>query len=55
MRVTAVGTISGIDMAGALAMARAMGVDDRLAAEMLPAIEAGLVKAINQKLDGGEQ
>ena len=38
---------TGFDMVAALAMARAVGVDERAAAEFLPAIEAGAMRKGN--------
>lgn len=38
---------TGLDMTAALALARAVGVDERAAAELLPAIEAGAMQKGN--------
>jgi NAD(P)H-dependent flavin oxidoreductase YrpB (nitropropane dioxygenase family) len=43
--------ITGWDMAAALALAAALGVPARLAAEFLPEIEAAMVAAVNQDSD----
>ncbi len=45
------GAVIGFDMTAALAMARAAGVDEALASEMLPAIEAAMVRQMNGKSD----
>ncbi|MDR5654232.1 DUF7697 family protein [Ruixingdingia sedimenti] len=44
--------VLGWDMAAALAMARALGVDPRIAAECLPEIEAVMVRKINEQMAG---
>uniref|UniRef100_UPI001B7F8A0F DUF7697 family protein n=1 Tax=Erythrobacter cryptus TaxID=196588 RepID=UPI001B7F8A0F len=44
------GAVIGLDMAAALAMAEALGIDRRAAAEFLPAIEAMMVRAINAQI-----
>jgi hypothetical protein len=41
-------------MSAALAMATALGVDVRAAAELLPVIEAVMVRHINQQMDAGD-
>ena len=46
--------IAGLDMAAALALATALGVPARLAAEFLPDIEAAMVAAINDTGDDAE-
>ncbi len=43
------GAVTGIDMAAAFALVAAQGYDVRAMAVLLPAIEAGLVKAFNAK------
>jgi hypothetical protein len=48
------GVVLGWDMSAALAMAAALGVDLRAAAELLPVIEAVMVRHINQQMDAGE-
>lgn len=35
---------TGFDMSAALAMARAIGIDERAVAELLPAVEAGALR-----------
>jgi hypothetical protein len=50
LRVAPSGTIIGWDMAAALAMATALGLDPLPAAEMLPVIEASAVRGLNQSL-----
>jgi len=44
--------VLGWDMTAALAMARALGVDTRAAAELLPVIEAVMARALNEQMDG---
>ena len=44
--------ILGWDMGAALAMARALGVSSLVATEMLPEIEAVMVKKINEQIGG---
>lgn len=46
--------ISGVDMTAALALASALGIPARLAAEFLPDIEAALVAAINDTGDDAD-
>ena len=43
-------TILGWDMGAALAMARALGVSSLAAMEMLPEIEAVMVKRVNERI-----
>ena len=45
--------VLGWDMAAALAMARALGVDPLIAAECLPEIEAVMVRRINEQMEAG--
>ena len=45
--------ILGWDMGAALAMARALGINGLLAMELLPEIEAVMVKKVNERI--GEQ
>ncbi|MCC6008142.1 MAG: hypothetical protein JJU40_10735 [Rhodobacteraceae bacterium] len=52
LRLTPGGQVLGWDMGAALAMAGALGVDARAAAELLPAIEAVMVRQINERMDG---
>ncbi|MCL7466338.1 hypothetical protein [Phaeovulum sp. NW3] len=47
------GTILGWDMGAALAMARALGVNALLAAEVLPALEAVMVRRLNAQMAEG--
>ncbi len=42
------GVVLGWDMSAALAMAAALGVDLRAAAELLPVIEAVMVRRLNE-------
>jgi hypothetical protein len=44
------GAVLGLDMTAALAVAGALGVDTRICAELLPDIEAVMVRAINQQI-----
>ena len=46
------GAVIGFDMTAALAMARASGVDEAAAADMLPVIEAAMVRRMNEKAEG---
>jgi hypothetical protein len=50
LRVAPSGAIIGWDLASALAMASALGIDPLPAAEMLPVIEAAAVRGLNQTL-----
>ncbi len=43
--------VMGLDLAAAIALATALGYDVRTLAELLPAGEAGLVKAFNERLE----
>jgi hypothetical protein len=45
------GVVLGWDMTAALAMAAALGVDLRAAAEFLPIIEAVMVRKLNEQMD----
>lgn len=55
------GAIIGWDMNAALAMARALGIDVRAAAELLPEIEAVMATKLNERIkqegagDGGRR
>ncbi len=42
--------VIGLDLTAAIALATALGYDVRSVAELLPAAEAGLVKALNHRL-----
>jgi hypothetical protein len=42
--------VIGLDLAAAIALAAALGYDARSVAELLPAAEAGLVAALNERL-----
>ncbi|MFP1646533.1 DUF7697 family protein [Pontitalea aquivivens] len=42
----------GWDMGAALAMARALGIDALVAAEVLPALEAAMVRKLNEQMSG---
>jgi len=44
--------VLGCDMGAALAMADALGVDARAAAELLPVIEAVMVRHLNERMEG---
>ncbi len=46
------GTVLGWDMAAALAMARALGVNTLITAELLPEIEAVMVRKLNEQMEG---
>lgn len=47
------GAVIGWDMSAALAMAQALGVPVGVVAELLPAIEAVMVAAINDQIASG--
>ena len=50
------GAVLGWDMGAALALARALGVNTLIAAELLPEIEAVMVRKLNEQIasdDGG--
>jgi len=49
MRISAAGTIIGWDFGAALAMASALRIDPTAVAEILPAIEAVMVRALNEQ------
>lgn len=57
MRLAPRGVV-GLDMGAALAVADALGVDRALAAEMLPGVEAEMVRGVNAAVrssaSGGE-
>lgn len=44
------GAVLGLDLTPALAMAEALGVDTLVAAELLPEIEAMLVRGLNAQI-----
>ncbi len=52
---TVPGVVLGWDMTAALAMARALGVDIRAAAELLPVIEAVMARALNEQMDSSRE
>ena len=45
------GLVLGWDMSVALAMADALGIDPRAAVELLPVIEAVMVRKLNEQTD----
>ncbi len=45
--------VLGWDMGAALTMARALGIDTMIAAELLPEIEAVMVRKLNEQMEGG--
>jgi hypothetical protein len=47
------GAVLGWDMGAALALAGGLGVNLTVAAELLPAIEAVMVRKLNAEIDGG--
>ena len=49
------GLVLGWDMGAALAMAEALGVDARAAAEFLPVIEAVMARHLNDQMDGSRE
>jgi hypothetical protein len=44
------GAVLGLDMTAALAMAQALGIDTLVAAELLPEIEAMMVRGLNARI-----
>lgn len=44
------GAVLGLDLTAALAMAEALGVDMLVAAELLPEIEAMMVRGLNDRI-----
>ena len=46
------GAVLGWYMGAALAMARALGIDALIAAELLPEIEAVMVRKLNEQMEG---
>jgi hypothetical protein len=53
LRVAPSGGVIGWDMGAALAMASALGVCRVATAEILPAIEAVMVRKINEQMNSG--
>ena len=47
--------VLGWDMSAALAMAEALGVDPRAAAEFLPVLEAVMARHLNDQMDGSRE
>jgi hypothetical protein len=47
------GAVLGWDMGAALALACALGIDTLIAAELLPEIEAVMVRKLNEQVEGG--
>ncbi len=47
------GAVLGWDMGAALAMANALGIDTLIAAELLPEIEAVMVRKLNEQIGEG--
>ena len=47
------GAVLGWDMGAALAMAQALGIDPLIAAELLPEIEAVMMRKLNEQMEGG--
>lgn len=46
------GAIVGWDMGAALSMAQALGANALIAAELLPEIEAVMVRKLNEQMEG---
>ena len=46
------GAVLGWDMGAALAMSQALGIDTLIAAELLPEIEAVMVRKLNEQMEG---
>jgi hypothetical protein len=53
LRLAPMGGVIGFDMTALLAMARARGVDPVAAAELLPHIEAVVVRKLNEQAASG--
>ena len=49
------GVVLGWNMSAALAMAEALGVDPRAAAEFLPVLEAVMARHLNDQMDGNRE
>jgi hypothetical protein len=47
------GAVLGWDMGAAIAMAQALGVNTLIAAELLPEIEAVMVRKVNEQIGDG--
>ena len=47
------GAVLGWDMGATLALAAALGIDTLIAAELLPEIEAVMVRKLNEQMEGG--
>ena len=47
------GAVLGWDMGAALAMAEALGINTLIAAELLPEVEAVMVRKPNEQMEGG--
>jgi hypothetical protein len=47
------GAVLGWDMGAALALAHALGIDSLIVAELLPEIEAVMVRKLNEQMEGG--
>jgi hypothetical protein len=45
------GLVLGWDMSAALAMADALGIDPRTAAELLPVLETVMARKLNEQMD----
>ncbi len=52
---TVPGVVPGWDMSPVLAMAAALGVDARAAAEFLPVIEAVMARHLNHQMGGSRE
>ena len=48
------GAVLGWDMGAALALARALGINPLIAAELLPEIEAAMVRKLNEQIASSE-
>ena len=46
------GAVLGWDMGAALALAQALDIDTLIAAELLPEIEAVMVRKLNEQMEG---
>ena len=53
VRIAPGGVVMGWDMAAALALGAALGIEAAATAELLPVIETEMARAINQRNEGG--
>ena len=51
VRLSGMGGLIGYDMTAALAMARALGVDEAAVAVLLPEVEAAMVRKVREQME----